>query len=327
MELKSRTEELINTVISVLPGWKFSIMPQAFGQTSDRYYRAQLIKDNIVRKVIIRQSWTSVKHEIETFIYRMVLPFYVRIRTPKLWATFVLVSDGSKWMVLEDLGDLMAQFDKSEDRQAFLQLLGRFHGYGMQLLKDESFSCGPLHRFDGEFIQYGGQFVSLEKWREILNRDLLFQEFHVEPWVFSLLEYLFHKLVKQPMTIIHGDINISNIILSENNVGLIDFERAYIGPPSLDLGYIAANIESPDELGAYRKGYMEISETDLSSNTLIEWVKVGRSYYCFYMICYYLEERMQGKDFGIGFRRRYYDTALEYLSQMQSDSQYWGGYT
>jgi hypothetical protein len=85
-------------------------------------------------------------------------------------------------------------------------------------------------------------------------------------------------------------------------------------------------IESSDELDAYRKGYMEITETDLSSNTLIEWTKVGRGYHCIYMICYYLEEIMRGKDFGIDFRRKYYDTALEYLSQMQSDNQNLGGY-
>ena len=53
------------------------------------------------------------------------------------------------------------------------------------------------------------------------------------------------ELSNRPYTLLHGDTDLSNALLTDQGMALVDFEKASIGPASLDLGRITATVKSP----------------------------------------------------------------------------------
>ena len=118
------------------------------------------------------------------------------------------------------------------------------------------------------------------------------------------------------MTLVHGDVNFSNAVLIDDGIGLVDFERAFIGPPSLDLGRVARMTECLEELEDYRWGFVRTRKKELTMDTVVDWAELGEVYDCFYWICYYIEETTRGRSFGKDMRRNMYDRSYERLREL-----------
>ena len=125
--------ELRRAVLATLPGWQLVYGPEPFTWAAHMHFRARLTKGSQELSIVLRQAWCVQAYEVEKFLYRRVLP-QLSVQTAGLVATFDIPSDGSKWIVLQDLGSRTAQGNREEDRKAFLGALGRLHGQGSGLL-------------------------------------------------------------------------------------------------------------------------------------------------------------------------------------------------
>lgn len=297
---------IMDAITRALPGWRFVGGPQPFTSAPDRHLRACLASGDQTEAVVIRRAWRDEGYEVETFLYRHVLP-RLSLRTPRLWATFVLDADGSKWTVLEDLGVSTAQRNREADRRAVLRALGCLHGEGAAFLDDVRGAACPLPRFGPGVVPYAGRLVPVERWHEILDGALRSPSFRPEAWVHPFLDALLRRLAGEPATLLHGDANFSNAVLTGDGVGLIDFERAFIGPASLDIGRVAAMTESPGELDDYRRGFAGTTEAGPSPDAVADWAELGQVYDGYYWICYYVEETLRGRDLGEDMRTTLYD--------------------
>jgi hypothetical protein len=310
-----KMNDIIRAVRLILAGWDFSSLPQPFTWAPDRHLRACLVKDGRTRDIILRRSWNPRNFEIETFLYRSVLPHF-SVCAPVLWAVFELDGGQSQWMVLEDVGVLAVRPDSPEDRQKFLSALGRLHGQGVRWLRERKVSIDPLPRFDGTSLPYAGKFLSVQHWIERLTHALETPFLGMKPWIVSFPPRLSTQLAKQPMTLLHGDTNFSNGIVIKEEVALIDFERACIGPPSLDLSQATEGVDTQDEMKAYHSCYQETSGGDIPFSVVMEWTDLGKGYNSLYWVSYYVERTLAGNPPDSDWRKNIYGPALECLSHL-----------
>ena len=315
MHARVNLEEIVPLIMEALPDWSFVSKPIPFTWSCHVYLRARLAKGNDTQDVVIRRSRCDKSHEIEIFLYRSVLP-HLSVHTPKLLATFEQAVDGSKWMVLEDIGVATARSDCVEHRRAFLRALGCLHAQSMGFLGNPIFYSGVLKRFEGKSVLYGGKVIPFQKWRELLEKGLSFPLYQTEKWMLQFADAMLIQLGKQPATLLHGDAQFGNAILTDDGVGLIDFERAWIGPPSMDIGQVVEKMESLEELEDYNDGFFQTTKKRLCRKTIIDWAHLAEGYNCLYWMCYYVEEAMKNKHLGEERYKNRYDQLHERLRQL-----------
>ena len=144
--LPKETLDIAGPVLSAMPGWCFVKPPEGFGWAPNRHLRAELARGDETAKVIIRQTWSSTRLNVEKFLYRSVFSQF-RFRTPKLWTIFRTEAGGTPWMILEDVGDRYADHSSFKDRRAFLEVLGWLHGQGIGLAELGYFADTPIPHF------------------------------------------------------------------------------------------------------------------------------------------------------------------------------------
>lgn len=296
-------EELASAVLSVMPGWEFLMTPQGFGWAPDRHFRAQLTKGDQVTNVIIRQSWSVEGYQVELFLYRSVFPYLV-IRTPKLWGAFELDMDTSRWMVLEDLGKIQPRGDRVENRETFLHVLGSLHGQG--ILLSNRLSGSPLPQFTKDCSE-------CREWRMLLKTALVSRSYDLEEWTIPFLDNLWLRLFQEPATLLHGDTVFSNAILIDESIALVDWEKARLGPASIDLGLLMEAVESTKELESYRHAFCQTAGRELSRSQVQHWADLGEGYNCLRWICYYIKKTSKDEDPGPAWRQNYYEPCLDRL--------------
>ena len=316
MELTSeQIDEISDAVQRVVVGWEISSPPQPFTWAPDRHLRACLVKNGRTRNVILRRSWAPKNFEIETFLYRSVLPNF-SVRTPVLWGTFVADDGQSLWIILEDVDGRTVRSDDPEDRKKFMAALGQLHGQGIRWLEGQKDSIDFLPRFDDASLPYAGKFLPIRLWVERLARGIEIPSLEIKPCLLSFPQWLLAQLVRQPMTLLHGDTDVSNGIIVDNEVFLIDFERACIGPPSLDLGKAVEWAESLDELEPYHSCFREVSGKDIPVSVLREWIDLGQGYNSLYWVSYYVERILEGNPLDLEWRERYYEPAIKTMCRL-----------
>ncbi len=180
MPVHPNRQQLSRAILNALPGWELVYGPEPFTWASDMHFRARLARGDLELDVVVRQAWRHEAYERETFLYRSVLP-QLSVQTARMLGAFQMPSNDSEWMILQDLGDQTAHANRAEDRTEFLRALGRLHGQGISLLDEDVLRGGPLPRFDGEHIPYGGKRVPVRKWCELLNVAVAWSDDALKP--------------------------------------------------------------------------------------------------------------------------------------------------
>ena len=199
-------DNLKRCVLSAVSGWQFVKAPKGFGWAKDRHFRAILGNGVKHQNVVIRQCWTDKGYEIERYLYQSVLP-NLAIRTPKLVGAFRLNSKKSKWIILEDLGEKQPDMNIASNRALFLETLGCLHGQGLNLVENENLSDNPLPTFRPENAE-------CQEWKSSLMTALDSRSYDIEQWTIDLLDELAFRLGREPLTLLHGDTDPSNAILT-----------------------------------------------------------------------------------------------------------------
>jgi aminoglycoside phosphotransferase (APT) family kinase protein len=216
-------------------------------------------------------------------------------------------------MVLEDLGEATAQPERPEHRAALLSSLGHLHAAGLRLAT--RLPAGhPLPRFSPESAEYA-------QWRGLLARPVMFDGGREEA-ALPFLDGLLSRLVRQPVTLLHGDLDWSNVVLVEDGIALVDWEKVALGPAALDLGAIREHFASGD-LACYRTAFVHASRQDLSDDGWRELLDLADGHDCLRWICHYLAKVEAGHDPGPEWRAAYYAPRLHRLHSLLQRRNEW----
>ena len=227
----------------------------------------------------------------------------------ELWATFKTEAGGMPWMILEDVGNRYADRCSSRDRSAFLQALGWLHGRGLRLAASDSFADTPIPHFSESHLGYG-------EWEGLLQLALRSTRYCLEGWVVPLWNCLWGALQEQPETLLHGDTDYSNAVMSDGGVALVDWERACIGLASVDVGRALQPTRSVEEIESYRVAYCDAAGTELTSEEVRLIADMGLAHNSLRWICYYVKRIVQKRDPGVEWRHSGYDPCLEQLRRV-----------
>jgi len=288
-----------------MEGWKLASPPEGFGWAPGRHLRATLERGTGQARVIVRQSWSTEGFDTETLLYTTVLP-RLSIKTATLWVTFSLASDGSQWMVLEDLGERKPEGGSLTDGKALFTALGRLHGEGLALAN--GLSGNPLPLFAGDSL--------LQEWMPLLTSACADPHFELPEYTPAFLDALCLKLTQQPLTLLHGDTDPSNVIIIDGQAALIDWERAKLGPPSLDLGKALEAVQSQDALTSYRSAFNCASGCEISDEQVQEWADLAAIHNSLHWICYYVRHARQESGPDLEWRRDYYEPCVRRLREI-----------
>ena len=285
-----------------MPGWEFENPLQGFGWAPQRHFRAVLVTASRKQSVIVRRSSSVSGFETERYLYESVLadlPF----KTPQLLGTFTLNGDQSPWMILEDIGHRTAA-DAPEKRRLFLQILAWLHGHGRRLCEAGQLDEERLRRFPANHPYYN-------EWEAVLENGLTSGTYALPNTVLRSLWRLQEGLAQQPQTLLHGDTDYSNAILTYDGMALVDWERASIGPGSVDLGRVVSPEELYDDMQSYRTAYCEASGQEMGDEEALRIGGLGVVFDSLRWICYYVKRVEDGNDPGEDWRRAHYEPCLE----------------
>lgn len=282
--------------------------PKAFGWAPTRHFRASLARGQEIVKVVIRQSWTYEDHDLQRFLYRNVLP-HLAVRTAAFIGEFELGDGGPGWIVLEDMGEDQAYSDRPEHRAAYLRAIGNLHGAGEAFVAGGYWRTAPLPRFTPNPEELDG-------WQLLLAKATHEGGFGIGEWAAHALNVLRQQLAASPEVLLHGDTDFSNAMICGEVVALVDWEKARIGPPGLDLGPIVRALASCDELNAYCQGFSEASGNAPTMSQVRRWARDGETYECIRWICHYIKASLDGAPPPHEWRERFYDPCLVRLQEI-----------
>ncbi|MBI2989253.1 MAG: phosphotransferase [Deltaproteobacteria bacterium] len=257
--VKKTLEELVGEKIQASFGSGArlrSITPLAGDASTRRYYRALLEGHRVPRSVIVMElvgSSLPLSSE-ELAIFKeppKELPFLnlhrflgrVGVRIPALYGHWVEegillledLGDSSLWDTVQDLSasEVIQRYEKAIDQLLLIQIGGT---------KARDNSCIAFEqRFDfrlymwefSHFIEYGlekrpgGTISSREK-------ELLVQSF----------EEISRRLNSQPPCLNHRDYHSWNLMVSDEEIAVIDFQDALLAPPQYDLASLLNDRET-----------------------------------------------------------------------------------
>lgn len=255
---------------------KFIDDPKGFGWAPTNHLRAQIAHINRDIKVVIKRCYTYETFKVEKYLYEKILSRML-IRTPKLYKDFQY--EGDYWLILEDIGEEYLDVGKLDERKLLLQTMGSFHGEGINYIDDDDVKT-VLPHFESNEEEFRSK-------RNLLVNATKIDKFNLDSKLIIFFEYIWDKMSEQTFTLLHGDTDPSNFIIENNEAGVIDFEKAKIGPVSLDLSKIASSIHDED-LEYYHNSFSRY-DNSLSLDKIREMVKLGEAYNNFHWICYDLK--------------------------------------
>ena len=303
-----RLTSIADAVMQALPGWRLVGGPEPFGWAPRRHLRARLERGAERQQVVLRQSWTEAGHRREALLYQSVLP-HLGLVTARLLATFELAEGGPPWSVLEDLGTCHVVPTDAGDRAALLEALGALHAESRKVLRDRPEVAAALARFAASSPLH-------QRWQALVERAGANPDTGIEPWHGRFLSQTLQRLDEEEVTLVHGDLDLTNTLLTARGLALIDWEQACIGPPSLDLGAVVEVLESREELESYQAAFCAAGGRALTDEQVQQWRDLGDAYDCFRWICYHLGEREAARDPGEQWREAYYYPRLRRLRSL-----------
>jgi Phosphotransferase enzyme family len=183
--------------------------------------------------------WGSVGHEIR--VYQDVLQM-LPARVPRYYGTFTVEATGQRCLILEWL-DKTLRLGSAVETEASMELaaqwVGQFHAAAEARIRE-----APIPFLD---VYDAAYYV---RWARQVSQDagMLHERY---PWLLALCERFEEAspgLVKEPLTVIHGEYYPSNILVRDGAVYPVDWQSAAIARGELDL---ASMIEGwKEELGS-----------------------------------------------------------------------------
>ena len=295
-----------------MPGWSFVEPPTGFGWAPDRHFRAVMTEDGGRTPVVIRHSWSIEGHETERHLYESVLGRFPFV-TPQLLASFSIEGGETPWMVLEDIGELVAERVNPGDRRAFLQALGQLHGCCLALLESAQLAMGPLTHFPESHAH-----TYYREWEALLTQGIESNALGIPASSLRTCRRLGDALAAEPQLLLHGDTDCSNAVVTGRGIGLVDWERACLGPASIDLSRVVLADALLEDMQVYRSAFSRAAGTELTDADAIKIGRMGILFDALRSICYYVRQTTDGNDPGEDWRKRYYQPSIECL-----DSQTW----
>jgi aminoglycoside phosphotransferase (APT) family kinase protein len=211
-------------------------------------------------------------------------------------------------MVLRDLGEQVASSARSEDRRSFIEALGGLHGQSRRLLECGGFDRGPLRFFPARHActHYG-------EWDALLTMGMKPEICGIPASALEVCRKLKAFLAAAPAALLHGDTDFSNAIVTNKGIGLIDWERACLGPASVDL----SRVVSPDELAVdmrcYRAAFNKAGDADLAGEEAVRLGERAVAFDSLRWISHYVKQCLGGNDPGDDWRERYYEPCIRIL--------------
>ena len=295
-------QETVSAAIkNAMPGWNLESLPEGFGWAPQRHLRTVLLNGALRQRVVIRQSWSDLAFQTERYLYESVLAC-VPFKTPRLIGTFTLMGDESPWMILEDIGDRTVA-DDPEMRPKFIEALGLLHGYGRRLCVENQLDSSRLRQFPASHSYFRG-------WQAILENGLESGRYALPETILSFFRTLREDLVQEPHTLLHGDTDPSNAIVVPNGISLVDWERASIGPASVDLGRVVSAAQLQDDMQLYSRAYRRASGHDMGDGEGLRVGGLGIAFDSLRWVCHYISQVEEGNDPGEDWRRANYEPCL-----------------
>jgi len=223
------------------------------------------------------------RQEAELYAYTHVLPS-LGIRTPHLYGCFPDCEYPTQWLILERIEGRWSQRKQEEEVSDIFQGIGYLHGKGRTHPPAESQIVERL------------QFPSTKDEEDLSEMHSLLEEHAVElslnPQVVETFDRNLEYLRESQKTWIHGDNDVSNMLVCSDGLCIIDWETFSRASPALDLGDLISRVtlgeRKEKHLDAYRQGYLEGSGEEVNPDQVNEWMDQGvffdgvkwLSYYC-----------------------------------------------
>lgn len=291
-----------------IPGARFVGAPVGFGWAPSRHLRAQLVVRGAVRKVVLKRGLDEQGFRTESCAYRRILP-NIAIRTPELICSVSV--DANSWLLLEDVGGRHSRSGSREDRESFLTLLGTLHAQASDVLSRD----GSLHRDMLSFEDYPEEQA---RCRALLETACSSSRYGIEPWAPALAERTLEQQSRLPRTIVHGDTDWSNLLITPDGPVLLDWESACIAPVVSDLGNVAMSVEDDEEFESYRRSYNDRTEAKLSGDDARRLASLAIAAESLGRICYYIAACEGGKEPSPDWRAKYYEPSLRKFRQRRA---------
>ena len=266
--------------------------------------RCHVEADIVVRSrglpLFLKALWPE-SQEAELHAYSCVFPL-PGVRVPHFYGCFPHNESGRQWIILERVAGRCVNLKIKEEALSVFEMFGHLHGASKM-------APPSMEHLPADHLT----FLSTRDESEFSNRCHLLKEHAVELGIDNRVAETFDGniayLRESPMMWIHGDNDASNILINDDGVCLIDWEKLAWAPPALDLGQFAARTtfgQTTEYLPAYCHGYRESSGHPLSLDQASEWTQHGIHFDDVRWVCYYCE-RMHEDGWD---RQSWYDTHL-----------------
>ena len=263
---------------------------------NSRYFEVEASVSGCDLTFFMRQSETNEAQAHEARVYTDILPS-LSVQTPRLYGVFELDPGSPRWMIFDSIQGEAADLSDAKVREKLIAQLGSLHSEGRAVVASGS----AFPRFDGRSGRYA-------KWGTILTQGLEKGGYGLPIWIVEFLDCVLKELDDTPFTLLHGDLDPSNILVTpEGRIVFIDWEKASLGSPSIDLGHLVEAVESASEWEAYSAGNLSIDPARAA--------KVGRSYHMLNDVVGYVHTSERGRPPSDEWRRKYYDPCLRKLAE------------
>lgn len=248
MEVKGLTieeEAIERNIREFSPGTRLLSLIPLTGDASNRaYYRIRvkgfkyetmiMMKLNIIDKGIVSEEIINLQKEFTELPFINIQRFLrnINVRVPEVY----FYSPSEEVIFLEDFGDNLMwevlKTNKADAKVLYRQAIDQLLHMQFQGIKNRDDRCYAFwHGFDNKlfmweflhFLEYGIEKRKGEMPRE--HRDILISTF----------EKITKILTEEKQVLTHRDYHSRNLMVLDNELGILDFQDALLGPPEYDL--------------------------------------------------------------------------------------------
>lgn len=252
------------------------------GWNPKNHIEADIVTKSVRIPLFLKALWPE-SQEAEMYAYSIILS-QIDIRVPHLYGYFPDNELQRQWAILERAAGRWVKLSEEKDALSVFKLIGCLHGASKNVQPDCSVTKSLL-------------FPSAKDRLEFSNRHHLLAKYAVELGLDSRITETFSQnflnLQKSLMAWIHGDNDVSNMLINDEGLCLLDWERIAWAPPALDLGQIVNRLPKKEIieklLQKYISGYQSASGQVVTFDQAFEWVRNGMLFDDVRWVCYYLE--------------------------------------
>ncbi|TDR18501.1 aminoglycoside phosphotransferase family protein [Marinicella litoralis] len=264
--MSSRNDELIQWLIEIIETKQFTLNPASEDASFRSYFRLKVKSENSHKSFIVMDA--PPEHEdCAPFIHVQKLLFSQQINVPEIFAFnpdkgFMLLSDFGSTLLLDELAENTAD---ELYRKAINELIA------LQAVDDK----GTLPLYDAKSLLTEMELFTDWFIGKHLAHELSQSQQKVLKQTHALL---IDNATSQPQVLVHRDFHSRNIMLTDNQPGIIDFQDAVVGPITYDLAsllkdcYVSWPSESVNQwVKYYLTQYQQKHQINHSFDQFIRW--------------------------------------------------------